>query len=146
MKKFIPLILVLILGIFLTPLYGAESKINISHPWIRAAHPNAEVLAGYMEINNQSPYSQILVGARSVDFKSVMLHQSMTKDGMTHMHHAKKIEIKAGTTLQFSEHGYHLMLMNPKKIIKQGDKIQISLEFGDGLVLAIDFTVRKENP
>jgi len=36
--------------------------------------------------------------------------------------------------------------MNPKKIIKQGDKIPILLEFGDGLVLAIDFTVRKEQP
>jgi copper(I)-binding protein len=146
MKIFVRIIFLLIISLFLMPIFGAESKININHPWIREAHQGAEVLAAYMEINNQSLHSQTLVGARSVDFKSIMLHQSMTKEGMTHMHHAKKIEIKAGTTLQFSEHGYHLMLMNPKKIIKQGDKIQISLEFGDGLVLAIDFTVRKENP
>jgi copper(I)-binding protein len=146
MKIVIRIFLFSILSIFFMPLIGAETKINISHPWIREAHPNAEVLAGYMEINNQSPHSQILVGARSVDFKSVMLHQSITKEGMTHMNHAKKIEIKAGTTLQFSQSGFHLMLMNPKKIIKQGDKIQILLEFGDGRVLAIDFTVRKEHP
>jgi len=146
MKIFVRIIFLLILSLFLTPIFGAESKININHPWIREAHQGAEVLAAYMEINNQSAHSQTLVGARSVDFKSIMLHQSMTKEGMTHMHHAKKIEIKAGTALQFSERGYHLMLMSPKKIIKQGDKIQILLEFEDGLVLATEFTVRKEQP
>ncbi len=125
---------------------GAESTINISHAWVQEAPPNADVLAGYMELQNQSSQTLILVGARSDNFKSIMLHQTIHKAGMTHMNHNARIEISAGSTLQFLPGGYHLMLMNPVKPIRQGDQVQITLEFQSGVVLPIKFKVSKERP
>ena len=125
---------------------AAQSQINVSHAWVQEAPPSAEVLAGYMDLQNQSPQSQVLLRARSADFKSVMLHQTVTKGGMTHMNHSPQIEIKAGSTLQFSPGGYHLMLMNPKKPLRQGDQVQITLEFQSGLVFPVIFKISKDRP
>jgi len=136
----------LILSLSSAQMHAAESKINISHAWVQEAPPSAEVLAGYMDLQNQSPQSQILLGARSTDFKSIMLHQTVTKGGMTHMNHSPQIEIKAGSTLQFSPGGYHLMLMNPKKPLHQGDQVQITLEFQSGLAFPVIFKISKDRP
>jgi copper(I)-binding protein len=125
---------------------AVESKINVSHAWIKEAPPSAEVLAGYMDLQNQSPRVQTLLGARSTDFKSVMLHQTVGKGGMTYMNHSPHVEIKAGSTIQFQPGGYHLMLMNPKKPLRQGDQVEVLLEFQGGLVLPMKFKVRKERP
>ena len=146
MKLSIPMISALILSLSSAQMHAAESKINISHAWVQEAPPSAEVLAGYMDLQNQSPQAQTLLGARSADFKSVMLHQTVTKGGMTHMNHSPQIEIKAGSTLQFSPGGYHLMLMNPKKPLHQGDQVQITLEFQSGLAFPVIFKISKDRP
>ena len=119
----------LILSLSSAQMHAAESKINISHAWVQEAPPSAEVLAGYMDLQNQSPQAQVLLGAHSADFKSVMLHQTVTKRGMTHMNHSPQIELKAGSTLQFSPGGYHLMLMNPKKPLHREIRCKSHLNF-----------------
>jgi hypothetical protein len=139
-------ILGLIMSFGLAQLSAAESTMNVSHAWVKEAPPNAEALAGYMDLQNQSPQAQTLLGARSTIFKSVMLHQTVSKGGMTHMNHSTRIEIKAGSTLQFIPGGYHLMLMSPKKTLQQGDQVEVLLEFQGGLVLPVKFKVSKERP
>ena len=146
MKFSIPIILGLMMSFGAAQLSATETKMNVSYAWVKEAPPNAEVLAGYMTLQNQSPQDLTLIGARSSDFKSVMLHQTVSKGGMTHMNHSTRIEIKAGSTLQFIPGGYHLRLMNPKKILSQGDHVQIMLEFQGGLVLPVKFKVSKERP
>lgn len=145
-KLSIPIILSLMMSYSLAQMSAAESKVNISHAWIKEAPPSAEALAGYMDLQNQSAQAQVLLGARSTDFKSVMLHQTVSKGGMTHMNHSPRIEIKAGSTLQFTPGGFHLMLMNPKKALKQGDQVEVLLEFQGGIVLPLKFKVSKERP
>jgi len=130
----------------LAQLSAAESKMNVSHAWVKEAPPNAEALAGYMDLQNQSSQAQTLLGARSTNFKSVMLHKTVSKGGMTHMNHSPRIGIPAGTTMQFSPGQYHLMLMNPKKTLQQGDQVEVLLEFQGGLVLPVKFKVSKERP
>jgi copper(I)-binding protein len=62
------------------------------------------------------------------------------------MKHPARIEIKAGSTLQFTPGGYHLMLMYPKKALRQGDQVEVLLEFQGGLVLPVKLKVSKERP
>jgi copper(I)-binding protein len=145
-KLSIPIILGLILSFSSAQMRAADSKINVSHAWVQEAPPSAEVLAGYMSLQNQSSQAQTLLGARSADFKSVMLHQTVSKGGMAHMNHTPQIEIKPGSTLQLTPGGYHLMLMNPKKRLKQGDQVEVLLEFEGGLVVPVKLKVSKEQP
>ena len=146
MKLPLSIILGLILCFSSAQMRAADSKIIVSHAWVQEGPPSAEVLAGYMNLQNQSPQAQTLIGARSADFKSVMLHQTISKGGMAHMNHMPRIEIKPGSTLQLTPGGYHLMLMNPKKALRQGDQVEVLLEFQGGLVLPLKLKVSKERP
>ena len=146
MKLSLSIILGLILSLSSAQMRAADSKINVSHAWVQEGPPSAEVLAGYMDLQNQSPQAQTLTGGRSVDFKSVMLHQTISKGGIAHMNHTPRIEIKPGSTLQLMPGGYHLMLMNPKKALRQGDQVEVLLEFQGGLVLPLKLKVSKERP
>jgi len=146
MKSSLSLIVGLILSFSSAQLRAADSKINVSHAWVKEAPPRAEVLAGYMDLQNQSPQAQTLLGARSADFKSVMLHQIVSKGDMAHMNHTPQIEIKAGALLQLTPGGYHLMLMSPKKTLRQGDQVEVLLEFKGGLVLPVKLKISKEQP
>ena len=146
MKLSLSIILGLILSFSSAQMRASDSKINVSHAWVQEGPLSAEVLAGYMVLQNQSPQAQTLLGARSTDFKSVMLHQTVNKGGMAHMNHTPQIEIKPGSTLQLIPGGYHLMLMNPKKPLKQGDQVEVLLEFQGGLVLPVKLKVSKERP
>jgi periplasmic copper chaperone A len=145
-KLSIPIILGLILSFSSAQLSAGEPKMYVSHAWVQEAPPSAEVLAGYMDLQNQSPQAQTLLGARSADFKSVMLHQTVSKGGMAHMNHIPQIEIKPGSTLQLTPGGYHLMLMSPKKELRQGDQVEVLLEFNGGLVMPVKLKVSKERP
>jgi len=146
MKLYISIILGITMSLSSGLMTAAESKINVSHAWVQEAPPSAEVLAGYMDLQNQSSQAQALLGARSDDFKSVMLHQTVSKGGMTHMNHSPRIEIPAGATIYFSPGQYHLMLMNPKKVLRQGDQVEVLLQFQGGLVLPVKFKLSKERP
>jgi copper(I)-binding protein len=75
-----------------------------------------------------------------------MLHQTVSKGGMARMMHSPRIEIKPGSTLQLTPGGYHLMLMHPKKGLRQGDQVEVLLEFQGGLVLPVKLKVSKERP
>ena len=146
MKLSLSIILGLILSFSSAQMRASDSKINVSHAWVKEGPPSAEVLAGYMDLQNQSPQAQTLLMARSTDFKSVMVHQTVNKGGMAHMNHTPRIEIKPGSTLQLTPGGYHLMLMNPKKPLRQGDQVEVLLEFQGGLVLPVKLKVSKERP
>jgi copper(I)-binding protein len=146
LKLSIPIILGLILSFSSVQMRAAEPKMHVSHAWVQEAPPGAEVLAGYMDIQNQSTQAQTLLGARSANFKSVMLHQTVSKGGMAHMNHMPRIEIKPGSTLQLTPGVFHLMLMSPTKALRQGDQVEVLLEFQGGLVVPVKLKVSKERP
>jgi hypothetical protein len=143
MKWRLPVFLCLILALPLAFAADKEASVAIHDAWIREAPPGMSMMAGYMELRNKTPRSQVLVGASSSGFESVMLHRSIVKDGMVGMRHASEIELPPNATLSFAPGGYHLMLMRPKRALRVGDSVVIELEFRGGLVLPIAFEVRK---
>jgi copper(I)-binding protein len=83
------------------------------------------------------------VAARSSGFETVVIHRTIVKGGMTGMEHAPQIELLPNASLLFAPGGHHLMLLNPKRALRAGDRVDIHLEFRGGLVLPVAFEVRK---
>lgn len=129
----------------LTPVLAASEGAGVSahDAWIRESPPGVSMMAGYMVLRNNTSRSQVLVAARSSGFETVMIHRAIVKDGMAGMVHASQIELRPNASLIFSPGGYHLMLMNPKRALRAGDPVVISLAFRGGLVLPVAFKVRK---
>lgn len=117
--------------------------VTIDNLWIREAPPGMTTMAGYMALRNNTSRPEVLVAASSSGFETVMIHRSIVQDGMARMVHASQIELAPNASLVFAPGGYHLMLMNPKRTLRAGDRVDIILEFRSGLRLPVTFEVRK---
>jgi copper(I)-binding protein len=129
----------------LTPVAAAaeEAGVSVRDAWVREAPPGAAMMAGYMVLKNNTSRSQVLVAARSSGFGTVMIHRTVVKEGLTGMEHAPQIELLPNASLLFEPGGYHLMLLNPKRTLHAGDRVDIYLEFRGGLVLPVAYEVRR---
>ena len=132
-----------ILALTFVPAASEEAGVSVRDAWIREAPPGVGVMAGYMELRNNTSGPQILVAASSSGFESVMFHRTIIKDGIAGMVHAPQVELTANASLIFAPGGYHLMLVKPKRTLRAGDPVVINLEFRGGLVLPVAFKVRK---
>ena len=129
----------------LTPVAAAagEAGISVRDAWVRETPPGVAVMAGYMVLQNDTSRSQVLVAASSSGFEAVMIHRTIVKDSLAGMVHASQIELTPGASLIFAPGSYHLMLMNPKRALRAGDRVVINLEFRGGPVLPVAYEVRK---
>lgn len=105
----------------------------------------AKSQAGYMKLHNPGAKALLLIGATSEQFASVMLHQTVEEDGFAKMKHLMAVKIDAGASLYFNPNGLHLMLMQPVKHLKAGDKVQMTLEFESGDSQDFEMLVREPN-
>jgi copper(I)-binding protein len=129
----------------LTPIAAAaeEAGVSVRDAWVRETPPGIAMTAGYMVLQNNTSRSQVLVAASSSGFETVMIHRTIAKEGMTGMKHAPQIELLPNASLLFAPGGYHLMLLNPKRTLRAGDRVDITLEFRGGLVVPVAYEVRK---
>src|SRR5438309_5859003 len=120
-----------------------EARVSVRDAWVRETPPGIAMMAGYMVLQNKTSRSQVLVAARSSGFETVTIHRTVAKERMTGMEHAPQIELLPKASLLFAPGGYHLMLLNPKRTLHAGDRVDITLEFRGGLVLPVTYEVRK---
>jgi periplasmic copper chaperone A len=114
--------------------------------WIREVPPTAHARAGYVRIANEGEASLSLIGARSVAFGAIEVHESFERDGMMRMRRRTAIEIPAGGETRLEPGGLHLMLFRAQQELTAGTVVEIVLEFDDGSELAVPFEVRREAP
>lgn len=108
----------------------SASSISIEKPFSRATPGGAKVAAGYMTITNKGAAADRLVSASSPAAGSVEIHEMKMQDGIMKMRElAGGLPIEAGNTAAFAPGGNHLMLVELKAPLKQGDKVPVTLNF-----------------
>lgn len=122
---------------------SAAGKIEIKNPWVREAPPNAKVMAAYFSLHNHSVQGKILISASSPDFKRAELHRTEEHDGMAKMVAVHRLNLDSKGSIDFKPGGLHIMLINPKKSLKAGDSISLTLFFTDESSLKISVPVKK---
>ena len=128
------------------PTVCAANDLTLRDAWIAEAPPNANMLAGYVIIENAGRQAQTLIGVSSPAFSRVELHRSVTTDGMARMIPQDRVDIPPSSLTRFEPGGYHLMLIGPKRPLQAGDQVQIFLRFKDDKVLSTTAVVRKRVP
>jgi copper(I)-binding protein len=109
-----------------------EVPVSVTDAWIREAPPGARAMAGYMLIVNLGTKELTLTGVSCPNFEEVQMHVTKVEDGMTKMKQVPGFSLTPGARLVFKPGGSHLMLMRPKKELKQGDIVPMVLEFDGG--------------
>src|SRR6476659_11327977 len=122
-----------VLAYFLAPALAQEVKAGdlvITQAWSRATPGGAKVAGGYLTIQNKGSAADRLIGGAADVADKVQVHEMATTNGVMTMRPLDKgLSIEPGKTVNLAPGGYHLMLMDLKNPLKQGEKVPLTLEF-----------------
>ncbi|MEJ7619494.1 MAG: copper chaperone PCu(A)C [Aquificaceae bacterium] len=130
---------VLLGSLFLVGLSLAQPKIEVKDAWVREVPPTSKMSAAYMVIENKGKESDKLVDASNNVSEITELHE--TVEGK--MRRVKAIEIPAGGKVELKPGGLHVMLINLKKPLKEGDTVELTLKFEKSGEVKVQAPVRK---
>lgn len=123
----------LLASLFAAPVQAQEVKAGdlvISQAWSRATPGGAKIAGGYLTIDNKGSAPDRLVSVAGDVAGKVEIHEMAMNNGVMTMRPLDKgLPIEPGKTVKLAPGGYHLMLMDLKKPLKQGDKVPVTLKF-----------------
>jgi len=117
-------------------------SLTIGHPWARATPPGAKVGGGYLTIENTGAEPDRLVAA-TVDIAGrAEIHEMAVVDGVMKMRPlGNGIEIPAGGSVELKPGAYHLMLMDLKQPLKEGEGFSGTLTFEKAGTVDVTFEI-----
>src|ERR1700709_1335139 len=116
--------------------------LTVTSPWTRATPGGAKIAGGYLKITNNGTSADRFVGAKSEATDHVEIHEMSMSDGIMRMRPSPDgLEIKPGETVELKSGGYHLMFMDLKQPLKQGDSFKATLQFEKAGSLDVNFNV-----
>ena len=116
--------------------------ITINHPWARATPSGAKVGAGYFTLTNTGTAPDRLIGATAAAADHVEVHEMSMADGVMKMRPVKGgVELKPGQTVEFKSNAFHLMLVDLKQPLQQGQRVKGTLTFEKAGTVDIEFVV-----
>lgn len=109
-----------------------QAQVTVEEPWVRATVAQQIATGAFMRLT--SPTGGTLVHADSPAAQHVELHEMAMENDVMKMRQVQKIALPAGTTVELKPGGYHIMLIELHKQIKEGDRIPLTLtvEGADG--------------
>src|SRR5579863_9612519 len=114
----------------------------ISQAWSRATPGGAKVGGGYLTIENKGTTPDRLIGGSADNAATVQVHEMSMNNGVMTMRPVDGgLAIEPGKTVKLAPGGFHLMLLDLKGPLKQGDKLPITLEFAKAGKVSVMFDV-----
>jgi copper(I)-binding protein len=104
----------------------AHAQVTVKDPWVRATVPAMKATGAFMQITSAQD-------ARLVEVKSpiagiIEIHEmAMDKDVMKMRALPDGLALPAGKAVELKSGGYHVMLMDLKQQMKEGDTVSLTL-------------------
>jgi len=111
-----------------------STAVGVTGAWAR---PGDAVSAAYMHIANEGDHPLRLTGAHT-DAGMAELHQSVMENDVMRMQRVDGIDIAPGETVALEPGGYHIMIMNLRRPLAEGDLVPLTLEFSSGVEITIN--------
>ncbi len=118
----------------------------ISHGFARATLPHAPVGGGFFTVQNTGSIDDRLIGAAAAVAGRTEVHE-MSMDGSVMKMRALKdgLPIPAGQTVELKPGGYHVMFMDLKAPLKEGDTVNVTLTFEKAGMVVVPLVVGAPN-
>ncbi len=124
---------VLLAALFAAPGRAEEVKAGdlvLTQAWSRATPGGARVAGGFLTIQNTGATPDRLIGGSAEICDKIQVHEMSMNNGVMTMRQLDKgLAIEPGKTVKLAPGGAHLMMLNPKSPLRQGDKVPVTLEF-----------------
>ena len=124
-------------------LAAAADQITVVDPYVRLAPPNAPATGAFMVIKNNGDQDVKVLKADNPASRVTELHTHLNEGGVMKMRPVPAIDIKAKGEAVLKPGGLHVMLIDLKAPMKEGDMVPITLTFDDGSSKKVDAKVVK---
>ncbi|WP_406600746.1 copper chaperone PCu(A)C [Microvirga rosea] len=117
--------------------------LTIEQPWSRATPGGAKVGGGYLRITNTGKEPDRLVGGSFPLAERVEIHEMSMVDNVMRMKPVDGgLDIAPGASVELKPGGYHLMFMDLKEPLKDGQSLKGTLVFEKAGTVEVTYTVR----
>jgi periplasmic copper chaperone A len=120
----------------------APDSIKVHEAWSRATPGGAKVGAGYLVVENAGAAPDRLVGAEAEVAGRVEIHETTESGGVSRMRPVEAVAAAPGARITFRPGGHHLMLVELKRPLKQGERFAGALLFERAGRVPVTFEVR----
>jgi copper(I)-binding protein len=117
----------------------------VNKGWVRAMPPSQMNTAAYMTITNNSSKEAIITSVSSDIAGAAEIHLTSDTNDIMHMAAVAELHIPAYGKVILKPGGFHIMLINLKKSVKEGGFVPITLHFKDGSSLMVNAQVKQQN-
>ncbi len=106
---------------------SSTAQVTVSEPWVRATVPQQKATGAFMKL--QSAQDAKLVSAKSAVAGVVEVHEMAMDAGVMKMRAVDGLALPMGKAVDLKPGGYHVMLMDLKSQLKDGDAVPLTLTF-----------------
>lgn len=108
----------------------ASGDLVVTQPWSRATPGGAKVAGGYLTIENRGSAPDRLLSASTTAAKKLEIHEMAVTGGVMTMRGIEGgLAIEPGQIVKFAPGGTHLMFVELKAPLEQGEQIPVTLTF-----------------
>ena len=124
----------------------AAQATSVKDPWVRTTAPRQKSTSAYMEIT--AGRAGRLLEAESPVAGLVEIHEMRMDKDVMRMRAIPALDLPAGRPVALEPGGFHIMLMDLKVQIKEGDKVPITLviEQRNGTRETVTLTANARSP
>ena len=103
----------------------AHAQVTVSEAWVRATVAQQKATGAFMQL--QSAQDAKLVSAQSPVAGVTEVHEMAMDNGVMKMRPGPFLALPAGKAVELKPGGYHVMLMDLKAQVKDGDMVPVTL-------------------
>jgi periplasmic copper chaperone A len=120
----------LVLGLAFSSVVSAQ--VSVGEPWVRASVPQQKATGVFMKLTSKEGAK--LVAVKSPAAAVVEIHEMTMDNNVMKMRALPSLALPAGKTVELRPGSYHVMLIDLKAQIKDGDTVPVTLtvESADG--------------
>ena len=107
--------------------FAAQAQVTVKDAWVRATVAQQKATGAFMQL--QSAQDAKLISAQSPVAGVVEVHEMAMDGGVMKMRAIEGLALPTGTAVELKPGGYHVMLMDLKSQVKEGDAVPLTLTF-----------------
>lgn len=119
-------------SLFLVLASPAMAQVEVRDPWVRATVSQQRSTGAFMRLTAARNARVVQVSSPVAGVAEI--HEMSLTDNVMRMRPVQALDLPAGQTVELKPGGYHVMLLDLKQTIKEGDVVPLTLvvEAGDG--------------
>ncbi len=122
----------ILLAACLSSAAALAGDISVIDAYVRMVPPGVPTTAAFMTLKNNGTADRKLLRVDSSIAKTVELHNHINDNGVMKMRQVRELEIKARGLAELKPGSYHVMMIDLRQVLQEGEKVPLTLSFDDG--------------